>query len=134
MFAISHTVLEILVFQMFDIESLREGTEYNIRWRIPTSIRIIYNAKWNTLTETIFLKSIILTVYSINKLRIYCFMYTCHYSLLPKFYKTCSKNSDKHGHYTRQFSNLHHNFHHTKIRAYSIVIRGITVKFITFSY
>ena len=92
------------------------------------AVRIISFSKWNAHAKPLFLLLNLLTVYDINKLQIYCFVYKAFKGHLPKrFCNLFTRNMDIHSHNTRQVSDIHIIPHSTKARAYSIRFNGTTL-------
>ena len=81
------------------------------------AVRIVMGSKWNAHTQPIFKRFKVLTLLNINKLQIYCFMYTIINRRLNLF----TFNSDMHDHSTRLASKRHINPHNTKLRKFRLL-------------
>jgi hypothetical protein len=89
------------------------------------AIRIVTKAKWNAHTGPIFRNHYLLTLFNINKLQIYCFMYKVTNNLLPSYFQNFFvPNSNIHSHYTKQTTKMHKLSCNTQLRAFSIRFYG----------
>ena len=89
-------------------------------------IRIIANAKWNAHTAPLFRDFQLLSIFNLNKLQTFWFMYKISNCLLPNLFQNLfTLNNNVHDHKTRQSSKLHVISHRTNSRAYSIQIYGV---------
>lgn len=98
----------------------------NLHRQQKKAIRIITFSKWNAHTKPLFCRLKLLPVFDINKLQILCFTYRALKGLLPnQFNNLYVLNSHIHDHFTRQTVKIHSQPCRTKIRQYSVRIRGI---------
>ena len=91
-------------------------------------LRIITNLPWNTHAPPIFIKSGILTVFSINKLQTSCFMYKIMNNLVPSFFVNMfTVNSAIHNYNTRLEKNLHVYSYRARVREHSVSVCGVNM-------
>jgi len=88
-------------------------------------MRIITNSSWRAHTAPIFNILKVLIVFDINKLQTACFIFKVFNQQLPSYFiDLFIPNSAIHNYNTRQASDFHISFSHTKSRQLSIVIYG----------
>ena len=87
--------------------------------------RIVFQLKWNTHIDHLYVKCNILNIFGINTFQMGCFMFKAVNGLLPSYLSNLFiTNNNIHSHCTRQHWNHHVIRHNTSIRASSIRICG----------